>query len=111
MLLIYLYGSRYNISSLQFLDVMNHANNKYFNQLEDNITIDTDETDIRISINNSSNIDKKLLNKINRNIINNNFDNNNNINNNMINTIDNIIKDELTFMSFDEDSIKNKKEN
>lgn len=61
--LIYFFGSRYNISSLQFLDVMNHATNKFFNQGQHNITIDTVPTDVRISINQASRINTELLNE------------------------------------------------
>jgi hypothetical protein len=63
LLLIYLFGSRYNIPSLQFLDVMQHATNKFFNQGQHNITVDTVPTDIRLSINQASRISAELLNE------------------------------------------------
>jgi hypothetical protein len=53
-LLIYISGSKYNINGFEFLDIMMHANNKYFNQQEDKTTIDTINTDIRVSINRDS---------------------------------------------------------
>jgi hypothetical protein len=55
LILIYFYGSRYGIKNLEFIDVMMHASNKYFNQLEnDNNCIDTIDDDIRVKINYSS---------------------------------------------------------
>lgn len=48
-LLIYLYGSKYGIKGLRFLDVIMHANNPYFNQ-DNDLTIDTEENDIRVVI-------------------------------------------------------------
>jgi len=48
MLTIYLYGSRYNIGELRFLDVMMHADKPYFNQdTEYDPTIDTISDDVR----------------------------------------------------------------
>ena len=61
--LIYFFGSRYNIPSLQFLDVMNHATNKFFNQGQQDITLDTIPTDVRLSINRASRVDAELLNE------------------------------------------------
>lgn len=47
-MIIYFYGSKYNINGLQFLDVMMHSNQKYFNQdCDSDPTIDTMNTDIR----------------------------------------------------------------
>jgi DNA repair exonuclease SbcCD ATPase subunit len=54
MTLIYFYGSRYNIHSVKFLDIINHAEYPYYNQLKSNFTVDILETDIRLSINESS---------------------------------------------------------
>ena len=51
--LIYLYGSRYNINGFEFLDVMTHAKNPYFNQLENDNEI-YEQNDIRYVINKSS---------------------------------------------------------
>lgn len=48
-LLIYFYGSRYNVAKMKFLDVMLHSNGKYFNQ-DKEPTIDTIEDDIRTVI-------------------------------------------------------------
>lgn len=56
LIIIYFTGSRYNIDGLEFLDIVQHAENKYFNQEEDNPTIDTMSEDIRTSINRSSKI-------------------------------------------------------
>src|SRR5579863_6537595 len=61
--LIYLFGSRYNVASLQFLDVMNHANNKYFNQGQGGLTTDVVTTDVRVSINRGSKVNAELLNE------------------------------------------------
>jgi hypothetical protein len=61
--LIYFFGSRYNIPSLQFLDIMFHARNRFFNQGQLDITVDTMTTDVRIGINRSSRIDAELLNE------------------------------------------------
>jgi hypothetical protein len=52
---IYFWGSRYGINGLKFLDVMNHAENSYFNQ-EGSPTIDTIDTDIRTVIKNDTRI-------------------------------------------------------
>jgi len=61
LVLIYFFGSKYNIPELQFLDVMLHSNDLYFNQ-QNNITIDTIGTDVRFSINRSSCLDSTILN-------------------------------------------------
>lgn len=53
-LFIYFYGSRYGIHSLYFLDVIMHSKHKYFNQLNKEYNIDTENEDIRLSINKSS---------------------------------------------------------
>jgi hypothetical protein len=58
MILIYFYGSKYGVDSLYFLDVILHADNKYFNQLSGIPTVDTTKEDIRISINQSSRLEK-----------------------------------------------------
>lgn len=47
LLLIYFNGAKYNISYLKFLDVMMHADNKYFNQQNDEPSIDTLTDDVR----------------------------------------------------------------
>lgn len=52
--LIFLYGSRYNINGLECLDIMMHAQDKYFNQQNSTITLDTTSDDIRQVINRSS---------------------------------------------------------
>lgn len=59
--LIYFFGSRYNIPSIQFIDVMMHATDRFFNQGQQNITIDTIPTDVRLSINRASRIDADLI--------------------------------------------------
>jgi hypothetical protein len=49
--IIYFSGSKYNINGLKFLDVMMHAENKYFNQISDtDPTIDTSKQDVRTII-------------------------------------------------------------
>jgi len=62
--LIYFYGSKYNIKSLKFLDVAMHADNKYFNQMNEEITINTLKTDIRVAIYESSKDDLVLNNNL-----------------------------------------------
>ena len=49
MILIYMWGSKYNIPGFQFLDVIMHADSPYFNQ-EDCSAIDTLKGDYRIVI-------------------------------------------------------------
>jgi hypothetical protein len=51
LLLIYLYGSKYNIQGLEFLDVMIHADNKYFNQIEENNVLSETKTQTHIKVN------------------------------------------------------------
>jgi len=51
LLIIYFTGSRYNINNFEFLDIMMHSANKYFNQQENTVTVDTIEDDIRIKLN------------------------------------------------------------
>jgi len=46
---IYMLGSRYGINRLDFLDVMMHAKNKYFNRCNES-TLDIDDIDIKVSI-------------------------------------------------------------
>lgn len=70
LVLIYLFGSRYNIPSLQFLDVMMHATHKFFNQGYHDITIDTIPIDVRLSINHASRVNSELLNENNKQIVN-----------------------------------------
>jgi hypothetical protein len=52
--LIYFNGSRYNVQSLSFLDVMLHSEHKYFNQLKKEYSVDTETEDVRATINKSS---------------------------------------------------------
>lgn len=52
--LIYLFGSRYEIDGLGFLDVMMHANNKYFNKCNE-ISPNVDEIYIKHFIKNECN--------------------------------------------------------
>jgi hypothetical protein len=66
LILIYLYGSRYNIKNLGFMDVMMHAENKFFNQQEEYQTIDTINTDIRMKINQDSTINTTTKDEINQ---------------------------------------------
>ena len=55
MILIYFWGSKYNLKGFQFLDVIMHADNPYFNQ-EDCRLIDTIGKDYRIVIRDDSRI-------------------------------------------------------
>lgn len=61
LLLIYLFGSKYNINSLGFLDIMMHADKKYFNQEDPYPTLDTLKDDIRVRINYDSRCNKDIL--------------------------------------------------
>lgn len=49
LVLIYLWGSKYNVPNMSFLDVMMHADHPYFNQ-EGEMTVDTTNNDIRCVI-------------------------------------------------------------
>lgn len=49
LIIIYFFGSKYMIPNMEFLDVMMHANNPYFNQ-ESTTTIDVLNEDIRATI-------------------------------------------------------------
>jgi hypothetical protein len=60
---IYLFGSRYNIDGLGFLDVMMHANNKYFNKCNE-VSSNVDEIDIKHFIKNECNEIIKDINNI-----------------------------------------------
>lgn len=53
---IYLYGSKYNLKGFQFLDVIMHANNPYFNQEHDGRMIDTIGKDYRVVLRDDSRI-------------------------------------------------------
>lgn len=55
MILIYFFGSKYNLKGFQFLDVIMHADKPYFNQ-EDCKMINTIGTDYRIVIRDDSRI-------------------------------------------------------
>lgn len=123
LLLIYFFGSKYNIPSISFLDVMMHADNKYFNQEEINPTIDTIKDDIRLRINYDSRCNKDVL-MINNNkkcsrcqvifgdlmqVIQNNKEDNNDINdinkekknNDIINSINTTLKTEQTNINYE----------
>lgn len=54
--LIYLYGSKYNLKGFQFLDVIMHADNPYFNQEHDGRMIDTIGHDYRVVLRDDSRI-------------------------------------------------------
>ena len=41
--IIYCYSAHYDINGLEFLDVMQHAKNKYFNQSENDDKVNTPE--------------------------------------------------------------------
>jgi hypothetical protein len=55
MIIIYFCGSKYNLRGFQFLDVIMHADNPYFNQ-EDCRVVNTIKTDYRIVIRDDSRI-------------------------------------------------------
>ena len=55
MIIIYFCGSKYNLRGFQFLDVIMHADNPYFNQ-EDCRVVDTIGTDYRVIIRDDSRI-------------------------------------------------------
>ena len=61
LILIYLYGSKYGIEGMDFLDVMSHADNKYFNQTEEEFKIDTLKDDFRYVVYNSSKLSKNQV--------------------------------------------------
>lgn len=85
-LIIYFFGSRYNVTNLNFLDVMMHSDGLYFNQLSDSsistisddirtVILEDSKKDIRSLINDfDKNTDLPLKNKQNEN----NEDNKNN---------------------------------
>jgi len=50
LVIIYFTGSKYNIDGLRFLDVMQHADNKYFNQSENEPTVNVCRDDVRAII-------------------------------------------------------------
>lgn len=54
MIIIYFYGSRYEIGGFEFLDIMNHSEKKYFNQEDDNPKVDLINRDMRECIYESS---------------------------------------------------------
>ena len=62
MMLIYFFGSKYNLKGFRFLDVIMHADNPYFNQA-DCKSVDTVGTDYRIVIRDDSRIFPLDLNK------------------------------------------------
>jgi hypothetical protein len=49
LLLIYLWGSKYNVPNMSFLDVMLHADHPYFNQ-EGEMSVNTTNSDVRCFI-------------------------------------------------------------
>lgn len=53
LLLIYYNGSKYNIKGLQFLDVMLHSNDPYFN-INNNLIINTLSNDLRVCVRDDS---------------------------------------------------------
>lgn len=59
LVLIYLFGSKYNMQNCEFLDIMMHASNPYYNQQEPDKIINTIDNDIRVAINYCSRYGKK----------------------------------------------------
>ena len=55
LLFIYFWGSKYGLRGFQFLDVIMHADNPYFNQ-EDCSTVNTIGTDYRVVVRDDSRI-------------------------------------------------------
>ncbi|AYV81956.1 MAG: DNA mismatch repair ATPase, partial [Harvfovirus sp.] len=55
------YKCLFDVESLQFLDVMMHATNRFFNQGHSDVTTDTISTDVRVSINRASRVDGEIL--------------------------------------------------
>ena len=53
LLLIYNCGAKYNIKGLNFLDVMMHSNNQYFN-INDNTVVNTISDDLRVRVRDDS---------------------------------------------------------
>ncbi len=64
LILIYFYGAKYSIDGFEFMDVMTHAENKYFNQTEDEFKVDTISKDIRYAIYDSSKLTEKNIKEI-----------------------------------------------
>jgi hypothetical protein len=54
MIIIYFFGSRYNINGFEFLDIMNHSEKRFFNQEDDNPKVDLINKDLRECIYESS---------------------------------------------------------
>lgn len=50
LIFIYLYGSRYNIDGMEVFDIMTHADQPYFNQEKDKLTVDTMGKNIQQSV-------------------------------------------------------------
>ncbi len=50
LILIYLYGSRYNMDGMEVFDIMTHADQPYFNQEKDKLTVDTMGKNIQQSV-------------------------------------------------------------
>lgn len=77
LILIYFAGSRYNIKGFTFLDVMQHAQNPYFNQQNDTFgndslgTVDVIDDDYRVVIRDDSRIYPLELNDITSNVVDN----------------------------------------
>lgn len=66
LILIYFYGAKYSIEGFEFMDVLTHAENKYFNQTEDEFKIDTIKKDIRYVIHDSSKLTEKDIMELNK---------------------------------------------
>lgn len=64
LILIYFYGAKYSIEGFEFMDVLVHAENKYFNQTEDEFKVDTVSKDIRYAIYDSSKLTEKNIKEI-----------------------------------------------
>lgn len=62
LVIIYIFGSKYNLKGFRFLDVIMHADKPYFNQEYDNV-INTIGTDYRVIIRDDSRIFPTDLNK------------------------------------------------
>lgn len=62
-IVIYFFGSRYNIPNMRFLDVVQHAKEPFFNQKGD-VTVDVVSEDIRFVVHNESIIYKDIKDNI-----------------------------------------------
>lgn len=101
LLLIFLYGSRYDIKNFEFLDIMMHASNKYYNQKENTIFVDTINDDIRLKLNYCSRYVKDNIPELNNKyaIVNKDIMSNTSINTQIINNPEQTQKNNIPVVS------------